>query len=557
MGDDKPAIYLRLRSRLPGLAPVSQLQAYVYLEAYDEGVSAYTRLESPSAEDERWLGLCYLYSFDDLRAAEVLQRAASRGCKEAHVDLARVYLYTERLSDVALELSKVVFTELQGADRVRYLLVKSEFAALQGKLDEALQLAEDAWGQVQALPEHPVLAPQVANQLGPLYARKGRSERALWFVERSLQLSQGLQHDRGRLYRAELNTLLGHLDEAETELRELKGQLAARLESIRLLLSGQLAWARTDLTRAKERLRQAAELARDTQGYFEEFAARLALATLLAYGDDAEGAQAQLARARSLVADPADDLKYRFRSALVRSRRDSSPAILSELETLAEAFAAGSFLQEQGRVRLHIAALKTELGEDPRADLDQLFVLTTRLQTGAFLAPEWALLPALSAEAERSHPGLRLSGGQLDIYTLGEEKLVLDGKTVHVPLRKAVEVIAYLLERGSVSLKKLLLDVFADDSPATARNYFHQLRHELRERVPGLSIRYDAEEKLYSLVSDLRLVWDVAELRAGRVQVPQGALFLPSSGSDWASLLEAELEPLLKLAEAEPATKPS
>ena len=104
-------------------------------------------------------------------------------------------------------------------------------------------------------------------------------------------------------------------------------------------------------------------------------------------------------------------------------------------------------------------------------------------------------------------------------------------------------MLAYFLEHKEVSLKRLLADVFADDKPRTARTYFHQFRSELRERVPGLAVEYDAESRLYRLVSEVDILWDVAELRAGRKMGELG-IFLPGSGSEWAYALDGELEPL-------------
>nr|MDQ3397773.1 hypothetical protein [Deinococcota bacterium] len=185
-------------------------------------------------------------------------------------------------------------------------------------------------------------------------------------------------------------------------------------------------------------------------------------------------------------------------------------------------------------------------------ELDKVQALTVALQNRAFLACEWTLLPHLREAARISHP--KVAGDHpaiLEIYSLGQEKLVLGGQVVNIRLRRGVEVLCYFLERGEVSLTRLRADVFADDDPKAARNYFHQFKHEIGERLPELSFDYDPVSRVYRLASKLDILWDVAELRAGRKMGELG-VFLPGSGSDWAYDLDSELEPLRSTASSQP-----
>ena len=139
---------------------------------------------------------------------------------------------------------------------------------------------------------------------------------------------------------------------------------------------------------------------------------------------------------------------------------------------------------------------------------------------------------------------------------MGEEKLVLNGKVVNVRMKKAVEIIAYFLEHGKVSLKKMLLDIFPDDDSKKARNYFHQVKHELRERLPGLSLEYSNEERVYALKTDFDIMWDVAELREGRKMGALG-IFLLGSGNEWAELIEHKLSSLKETSDIFPVAEAS
>ena len=215
-----------------------------------------------------------------------------------------------------------------------------------------------------------------------------------------------------------------------------------------------------------------------------------------------------------------------------------------ELDALVEEFGEMGLLQEQGAVILHRADILRRLGKPGFADeLDKLQTLSVSLQNQSFLAREWTLLPELHEIARRTHP--RIAGEKryvLEVMTLGQERLALEGRPVNIPLRRGVEVLAYFLEHKAVTLKKLLSEIFPDQKPRSAKSYFHQFRHQLRENVDGLEIEYDSESKMYRLKSEIDILWDVSELRAGRVMGETG-LFLPSSGNEWALVVEQNLDP--------------
>jgi len=216
---------------------------------------------------------------------------------------------------------------------------------------------------------------------------------------------------------------------------------------------------------------------------------------------------------------------------------------LEELRALAAELGEIGLLQEEGAVRLHIAQIHLNLNSDEYLkELDKVQALTVSLQNQAFLSREWKLLPGLHKAALSTHG--RIAGRPsivLEVYTLGGEHLNLDSRPINVPLRRGIEVLAYFLEHKAVTLKRLLMDIFPDDKPRSAKSYFHQFRHQLRENVQGLEIEYDSESKMYRLKSEIDIVWDVSELRAGRIMGETG-IFLPSSGNDWALLVERSLD---------------
>ena len=534
--------------RYEGIALESAIQGWFYLGKYQRGIEAYEALEKPSGPDDRWSGVCYMMLPNRMKALEVLYGAASKGEKAAHIELARTFSFLERDAEASAELEKVKPEDLNVADQVLWYRAQSIHQETANSLQASIDLAEEAWRRVQGIPEFPILAPWVLIRLGLLNSKMGRAKRALWCFERGFEIAGETEKWYLQAARAESLISLGRYTEAKSELEELNTEDVPNVEkAYQLMFRADAAWATNDVKGALHLYDQATNLASTTEENYVEVLSRLSVAALLGFRKASEAANNNLVRAKWIASTRFEKLSIRFREVLLAYWRGvyNPEQTRTELEALAADFGTMGFLQEQGRVRLHLAEVYRSLGGDRYLEeLDALQALGVALQNHAFLAREWTLLPELREAALVTHP--KLAGETptvLEVYTLGQEKLVLAGQTVNVRLRRASEVLAYFLERQEVSLKRLLADVFADDKPKTARTYFHQFRSELRERVPGLSVEYDAESRLYRLESEIDILWDVTELRAGRKMGELG-IFLPSSGSDWAYALDGELEPL-------------
>ncbi|MFA5593810.1 MAG: hypothetical protein WDA15_00860 [Trueperaceae bacterium] len=537
-----------VQETFPGVRLESPIQGWAFLERFEEGIEAYSSLSSPSPKDDRWVGVCYFQLLRDLEALEVLYRAANRGEEGAHVYLAHVLPFVDRGAEATEELLKTDIEQLTAYDKALYHRVLSIREETNGNLREALRAAEEAWRRIQGVPEYAVLAPSILAQLAVLHGRIGRSQRALWFLERGLVSTTGGELLKMRLRRATVLVNLGRYREALVELDALELEKdMERYEPERLWLLGQIAMANSSLPLAIQRFSQSVEGATKLQFSYEELISHLALVGALGVRGDFARALEHLTRAQSLISDKSDRLQFRFREVLLNfwMQRYTDTHALQELEGLVLAFGEMGLLQEQALVKLHRAELLRSLGTDLwQRELDDLQALSISLQNPALLAREWALLatPDLREAAFKTHA--RIAGEApvvLEVHTLGNERLVIDGRPVHIPLRRGVEVLAYFLENKAVSLRRIMSDVFPDEKPSAAKSYFHQFRHQLRENLDGVEIEYDSEAKLYRLKSEIDILWDVGELRAGRV-IGETGVFLPSSGNEWVSILDSELD---------------
>ena len=543
--DPTGSIESRVQQAFPGVHLESSIQGWAFLGDFEVGYGEYKRIKAPTPEDDRWVGVCLFAMFRDLEALEYLYKAVNRGVDGALINIAHVLRFVERGDEAALELAKVRLDRLSPYDEVLYHRVLSLQQENDGSLREALRAAEEAWRRVQGIPEYALLAPSILAQLAVLHGRIGRSQRALWFLERGLQITVGTERLKIRLRRAVVLVNLGRYHEAQIELDSLDLAEAPEAYQVeRRMLFGEVAWATGNLALAIQHYTSAIALAMRQQFGFEEMACRLAMVCILGARGEFSGASSHLARAQVLISDRSDRLLFRFREVLLNAWIGSytPPHTLEELQFLMSDFGDMGLLQEQAAVRLHRADILRRMGRPFESELDQLAALSVSLQNPAFLAREWTLLPELQQIAMKTHP--RIAGEPpvvLEVFTLGDERMLIDGKPVNIPLRRGVEVMAYFLEHKAVSLRKIMADVFPDEKPRSAKSYFHQFRHQLRENLDGVEIEYDSEAKLYRLKSEIDVLWDVSELRAGRVMGETG-IFLPSSGNEWAQAVDQSLD---------------
>lgn len=533
-------------ARFPGLNLESDIQGWAFLGKFEAGIEAYEHMAEPSAADDRWVGVCFFHALRDQEALTALLRAKQRGEEGARVFLAHALPFIERADEAQAELNHVDPSRLNTYDLALYYRVLSIREETNGNLQEALKAAEEAWKRIQGVPEYGVLAPEILSQLAVLHGRMGRSQRALWFLERGLVGATGGAELKVRLRRAAVLINLGRYREAQVELDSLDLEEApSSFQAERHWLLGEIAWANGSLSSAIQRFIPAIEYASRYQFGYEEFLCRIALVCILsAKGDQPEAAE-HLVRAQTLISDKSDRLIFRFREVLLNywTKRYTISHALQEFEGLMQAFGEMGLLQEQAAVRLHHAELLRLSGIDGwQRTLDDLEALSVSLQNQALLAREWTLVPELRQIAARTHP--RIAGPSvqvLEVFTLGDERMLLDDAPVHIPLRRGIELMAYFLEYKAVSLQQILNDVFHSEKPSAAKSYFHQFRHQLREALDGVEIEYDAESRLYRLKSEIDVLWDVSELRAGRVMGETG-IFLPSSDNQWAYQVDQELD---------------
>lgn len=405
----------RLKQKYPGIHVVSGIQAHALLGEFEAGVQAFAELSRPSDSDLRWLGVCRFSQFDDGAAIAAYHDAISAGCQAARINLAHSLAFVDRADEIPAQLEQVNFEKLSLYDKVFYLRVKSQNDERNGQLLVALRQAEYAWRIVQGAPEFPLLAPHLLNQLGILHGRIGRAQRALWYLDRSLELTEAEENTSVHLTRIRVLSTLGLLEQARDELRALV-IVPEQYKAILRVRSAELAWAEGQIGHAIAGYGEAASLARRLHQGFEEFQASLDLCVLQARFTD-EDPCASFDRAQVLISDRSDRLMYRFREILLLQwqGRYSAQHAADELLSLSDDLNAMGLLQEQGWVDAHAAHALTQSGHSAKAHtvLDSLSALAVTLQNPAFLGREWFLMPEFHATVRRSHPAIAVRSATL------------------------------------------------------------------------------------------------------------------------------------------------
>lgn len=529
----------RVKLRYPGAVLTSEIQAYAFLRQFEEGYTSYTMLTSPTQDDDRWAGVCAFNLLKDMRAVELYYRSISRGNAAARINLAHSLSYIERGDEVADELALVPYDQLSHYDKVLFLRVKSLYEESSSHLLRALDDITEAWRLAETQPEAEPMAVEVLSQLAIVESRVGLGKRALRHIEDGTLLHN--THANSVLPVVECSVLLtlGRFHSAISRLETIltsHGVPAQNRCSAQVLLAD-ANWALGHITEAREAFYTAIARASSLDLGYEEFLSHLGLAMLHIPSEDFLTAFDHLAKAEILISDRSDRALYRFREVLLRfaSGTYGPMTALLELEGLIDELHDMGALQEEGRVRLHAARLMW-LMEDPTytEQLDALQDLVDRLQNAGFLAREFVLMNDFRQVVLSTHPGLdNVADETLEVTTLGEPGIALNGQPLALSMRHAPQLLAFLLDRRSATLADILEQALPHEKHASARSYFHQFRHRLNSLVPQVSIEYDRSSRTYSVNSDLQLRWDVQQVLTGHQHEP--GEFLPELATPWAA----------------------
>ncbi len=539
-------------------------------EGAGAALAAYAARPAPDADDDRWGGYARFALGELLPAKDLLLRAHARGCAAAGIELATVWRYLGQLESAMEALMTLPWGDLGPFDRALAHREHGACLLAAGQHREAVRALELAWRDVTALgADGEALVGPTAQLLGYAYAQLGRTAPALHYLDTAIAGTLPERRLQGLLTRALCAVHAGRYARADADLDAAQALLDATpgARAFTAYLLGTLRRAQGRWQEALSAYAAATGHARTVGEANTEFIALLGAAsvhTAVGQLDDAAGA---LARAARLEEKPADRAHLALRRGAWEARA-GRPEALGTLRGARDAWTALDFPREAAWAELHLAEAHLRQGEaaPAREALRRAALHREALGDGASLIPELHLLrelPAyLAAHADEADAQRLLADRratdicaplQVRLQSFGRGQVLVDGQEVRLGMRRSVELLTYVMLRESVTRDEVLLDLWPDDDPQRATNYFHQARHELNQVLPNLAIRFERERGTYGVqVEGTRLSWDVEEfqrlLSAGNDNGLMHALtlyqgpFLADATSEWVHKERTHLE---------------
>ena len=533
------------------------------------GWTHFEALESPSAQDDGWAGLCLLNLGRTAEAPAWLVRARARGFEDAGANLVTAYRLLGQINRAERALESLDKTKLS---TFGLALTERERGALHftaGHLRDAAETLENAWTLALGDAVGARVLAWFSNPLGLVLSELGHDARASEMLARALEGASG---DVSRLLatHAVCAAQAGRFEEAIGALERASAKPSVgNLPSLRFA-AGSVARLRGLSDDAAAHHLEGAALARAAGDAHTEFFSSLQLAAIATADDAFALARAHLSRARVLADDRRMHAHLALRHGALLARLREEGALVA-LESALEGFESLELEREIGLTHLHLAEALLRDGRtgDARIRLARAVDARFALGNATVFVAELRTLPAvlehlsltsrsgdyLGALLEDYRAFDGRGAAQISLTTLGGYGLSIDGKPVRVNtgLARTVETLAYLLDQGEATLEQIQTDVFSESSPQSARGYLHVVRQMVAKAVPGLVLPYSPERGAYRLEHPgLRVQWDALEVKRAlqlggelglhRALALYAGPFLPRSDGVWADEYRHDLE---------------
>lgn len=547
--------------------PRSKILEDLLSQGADAAWTSFSRIPSPAASDYRWAGVARFYAQEFDEAHDLFMKAIASGAHEAGIELVTLYRHTGKLELCEEELTRLDLALLSAQDRTLYWRERGVLSYAHGDLPASKVHLLRAWRASYSSRLGPRLRMGIALALAVTYNSLGEPHRAARFAHRAKQGAPAAQLAYLHSVAGLSSLYSGDVNQAKEEFCHARSLLDhAPLLAPVLTYNEALGHLAVGHHEASVNcLEQASAEAMDLDERETEFyAAQLLCATYDFLGASSQAKRA-LERARALASSQkARGLLLMREGTFYVMRRTYAKEGLKLLRSALAIFGALGIPRETAWAHLHLAHAYHASGDTKSRDnfLRMVADAANGWATSGPVFLELRLLPTLRQHLE-ALPVASYDRCLLDfldpdrglphvhLTTLGAPCLLVDGERVRLGLRHAVDVIAYLVVHPHTGLKQLLQDVFPDLDNQLAKNYFHQVRHQLSKHVPGFSIVY-GKDRTYSLhTSGLTFTCDFLRLSSVLEQTSLDALekaldaykapFLQHREDDWSLVTRERL----------------
>ena len=534
-----------------------------------DGVALFEHMTESTLEDQCWAGQCLVIVGRAQEGLLLLSQAAAQGFDDASPFVAGAYNVLGDTQSMRSTLDTIDSARLSPFAKACFTRDRGLLEYTEDRMPEALLAFEQAWALANADPVGRRAIRWFDAPLGLLHAELGRDQRALIYLDRAIK---GNATARLLGLHALSLTYLGRLEDAEASLKLARqDHLSPALPPATFeWISGVLAGVRGLHNDAVQHLLEAVALARAQGDQQTEFFACLNLATLATVDESFSLARGYIARARGLAQTLSMHAHLALRHGSLLVRAGEVAAGLESLWLALKGLQSLGVEREVGIAHLHLAEALFRDGQGPEAFTQLSLAVDARhaLGHGTMLAAELRGLPLVFEHVSLCKQGdyvfvlledwraLERNGpSEVVLTTLGGYDLRFRGKPIRLNagLTRTVEVLAFLMDKGQVSLDQIQLSVFADHYPEQAKSYIHLVRQLVAKAIPGLSVPYEQSSKTYKLTAHgVRVTWDALEVQkalkiGGELGVRKALAlytgpFLPRSEGHWAEELRWDLE---------------
>jgi DNA-binding SARP family transcriptional activator len=549
--------------------PVNQILQLVFKSDFQGGLQLHAELKNPAPEDDRWAGYCLLELGQAWHARDLLTEAMDRGCQTAAIELALTH---HRLGETELGLSVfngLDLNQLSAFDRAQASRCLGNICLMIGDHSRAVTEFEKAWTiAIKDEAAKPIRA-GIAHQLGYSNIQSGKLDQGFHHLGYSLNHALPSKRIYPLLSRAHAYTNAGRFKEAQSDLFEARDllRLTPGMTSMFTYRLGLLRQMQGLWSEALELHLETASLAKSRGERELEFFAETALiATHTALGQ-IDQARGHLGRAAHIVQGPREHAFLGMREGTLMAAREQ-PGAIERLEQAISGFQTLKLHRETAWANLHLTEAHLKMGNAQAAHetLERAAAVRYALGPGTGVVCELRFLPLafdhLSTLPPEAYSSVLLqdwrsfegaTAARVHLCTLGDSRLMADGRPVKLALRRTTEVIAFLLLNPNATREKIFAALWPDDPPLTAANYLHQARLEVARAVPGFSIAFNKPEKTYVVqCRGPKLTWDVLEVKRLLTSERDDALqdvlthyqgpFLPQADNAWVQGERATLE---------------
>lgn len=499
-----------------------------------EAWKQYISLPEPTPEEDRWAGLALRHLGQGTAAKNMLLRAIARGCVHANIELGGFYLAMNDCDLAEKALSALTHLSLNPFDSALYHYMQALLKDRNGSLQDAISSAEQGWAAAFGLtgPTEKVRS-SIAGLLAELYVRMGMDLVAREYYDACLDLAPESRKAEILSSRALSYAYLGRHQDAMQDHQQGQQWQSGVSQAVQQNIhyqSGLMFRCLGHLPEAIKALAATDVQHKENQDYNIHFYAQVYLSALhLELGQESV-ARSHLARVRPLAKSKLARMTFFFREGALMSR--SNPGI--GLKLLQEAAVGLHELQAYRQLLwclLHQSETFLRLGQSNEAleALSQVTDLRHQLGNPHLALVELRALP-LTRELLKTLPedhyvsilnqdclqaeAPRVTVKTVHIVSLGRGRVQLDEGQARFTIGRAIEVLCYLVLNPNSTLEDILLDLFPDQDPKLAKNYFHQARYDIERATHDISVPYDKTSRTYGVkLQEVQLEWDLLQLQ--------------------------------------------